>query len=112
EHADGHWYDTIFAMDAAAKPLGRCHKAQPIPLFDDGLPGKTFTPIETPQGPLGVMVCYDSDFSWISRRVTDAGAEILVVPTLDAASWGTTQHRQRVPLCQARAVENGRWLVR
>lgn len=112
QHADHHWYDTIFALDSAAKPLGWFHKAQPIPLFDDGLPGKEFAPIATPQGPLGVMVCYDSDFSWISRRITDAGAELLVVPTLDAASWGSTQHQQRVPLCQARAVENGRWLVR
>lgn len=59
--------------------------------------------IMTDCGPIGVMICYDSEFPELARHLTDQGARILFVPFL-------TDERQsylRVRYCaQARAVEN------
>jgi len=59
--------------------------------------------ILTDCGPIGVMICYDSEFPELARHLIDQGALILFVPFL-------TDERQaymRVRYCaQARAVEN------
>lgn len=65
--------------------------------------GDTMNAIETDCGPIGVMICYDSEFPELARHLTDQGAQILFVPFC-------TDERQsylRVRYCaQARAVEN------
>ena len=59
--------------------------------------------IDTDCGPIGVLICYDSEFPELSRHLVDQGINILFVPFL-------TDERQsycRVRFCaQARAVEN------
>lgn len=59
--------------------------------------------INTDCGPIGVLVCYDSEFPELARYLVDQGANILFVPFL-------TDERQsynRVRYCaQARAIEN------
>lgn len=59
--------------------------------------------IDTDCGPIGVLICYDSEFPELSRRLVDEGARILFVPFC-------TDNRQgylRVRYCsQARAIEN------
>lgn len=64
--------------------------------------------ILTDCGPIGVMICYDSEFPELARHLTDQGAEILFVPFC-------TDERQsylRVRYCsQARAVENQCFVV-
>ncbi|MFQ5810628.1 MAG: nitrilase-related carbon-nitrogen hydrolase, partial [Armatimonadota bacterium] len=40
------------------------------------------------------------------------GAQVLAVPTYDAADWGGVQHAQHSAMAQARAVEVRRWVVR
>lgn len=59
--------------------------------------------INTDCGPIGVLICYDSEFPELSRHLVDQGINILFVPFF-------TDNRQaycRVRFCcQARAIEN------
>ena len=64
--------------------------------------------IQTDIGPIGVLICYDSEFPELARRLVDEGARIIFVPFC-------TDNRQgymRVRYCaQARAVENQCFVV-
>lgn len=70
--------------------------------------GSEANTIMTDCGPIGIMICYDSEFPELARHLTDQGAEILFVPFC-------TDERQsymRVRYCsQARAVENQCFVV-
>lgn len=65
--------------------------------------GHSLNAIETDCGPIGVLVCYDSEFPELSRHLADQGINILFVPF-------STENRAghlRVRYCaHARAVEN------
>jgi predicted amidohydrolase/GNAT superfamily N-acetyltransferase len=64
--------------------------------------------IQTDVGPVGVLICYDSEFPELARRLVDQGARIIFVPFC-------TDNRQgymRVRYCaQARAIENQCFVV-
>jgi predicted amidohydrolase/GNAT superfamily N-acetyltransferase len=70
--------------------------------------GDDLQTIMTDCGPIGVLICYDSEFPELSRHLIDQGAHILFVPFC-------TDERQsymRVRYCaQARAVENQCFVV-
>jgi apolipoprotein N-acyltransferase len=79
-------------------------------MFDDGTPGESAATITAPPGTFGTPICFDCDYEGIARRMTAAGAEYLVVPTMDAESWSARQHDQHSELTRIRAAENGRWI--
>lgn len=59
-------------------------------------------------GPIAVLICYDSEFPELSRRVIDQGARIIFVPFCTDDRQGY----QRVRYCsQARAIENQCYMV-
>jgi len=59
--------------------------------------------IDTDCGPIGVLICYDSEFPELARRMVDEGARILFVPFCTDSRQGYL----RVRYCsQARAIEN------
>ena len=64
--------------------------------------------IDTDCGPIGVLICYDSEFPELARRLVDEGARLLFTPFC-------TDNRQgylRVRYCaQARAIENQCYVV-
>ncbi len=65
--------------------------------------GSTLTAIDTDCGPIGVLICYDSEFPELGRHLADQGAQILFVPY----NTDTRQGYLRVRLCaQARCIEN------
>nr|WP_207974471.1 carbon-nitrogen hydrolase family protein [Parafrankia sp. BMG5.11] len=70
--------------------------------------GEKIDVIQTDCGPIGVQICYDSEFPELSRRLADEGARIIFVPFC-------TDNRQgylRVRYCaQARAIENQCFVV-
>ncbi|MFC7048594.1 bifunctional GNAT family N-acetyltransferase/carbon-nitrogen hydrolase family protein [Emcibacter nanhaiensis] len=70
--------------------------------------GDELNMIQTDCGPIGVLICYDSEFPELARHLADQGAMILFVPFC-------TDERQgylRVRYCsQARAVENQLYVV-
>lgn len=69
----------------------------------DVVPGRGLTLFDTDLGRLGVMICYDSEFPLLSRRLVEAGAEVLLVPSCTDSLAGFT--RVRVG-SMARALEN------
>ncbi|MEZ4575802.1 MAG: GNAT family N-acetyltransferase [Vampirovibrionales bacterium] len=64
--------------------------------------------IETDCGPIGVLICYDSEFPELARHLVDQGAVMLFVPfcTDERQSYLRVRYS-----CQARAVENQCFMV-
>jgi apolipoprotein N-acyltransferase len=61
---------------------------------------------------LGVLICYESIFPDLSRKAVEAGANVLVNMTNDAAFGDTAAPHQLLAMAVFRAVENGVPLVR
>ncbi len=59
--------------------------------------------IDTDCGPIGVMICYDSEFPELARHLVDQGAMMLFVPYCTDERQGHLRVRY---CCHARAVEN------
>ncbi|MEM6676299.1 MAG: carbon-nitrogen hydrolase family protein [Pseudomonadota bacterium] len=70
--------------------------------------GNTIDAIETDCGPIGVMICYDSEFPELARRLVDQGARMLFVPYCTDTRHG---HLRVTLCCQARAIENQAYVV-
>jgi len=64
--------------------------------------------INTDCGPIGVMICYDSEFPELARHLTDQGAMILFTPYCTDVRQGHLRVRY---CCQARAIENQVYVV-
>ena len=70
----------------------------------DVVPGEEgLTVFDTPIGKLGVVICYDSEFPLLSRRLAEEGVEILLAPSCTETTAG--YWRVRVG-SMARALEN------
>jgi predicted amidohydrolase/GNAT superfamily N-acetyltransferase len=70
--------------------------------------GDTVEVIHTDCGPIGVMICYDSEFPELARRLVDEGARIIFVPFCTDSRQGYLRVRY---CCQARAIENQCFVV-
>ena len=70
--------------------------------------GESLHTIDTDCGPIGVLICYDSEFPELARHLADQGAHILFVPfcTDERQSYLRVRY-----CCQARAVENQFYVV-
>ncbi len=109
-HHQEMWRNIALTLDATGE-RGQHAKVHTVHLFDDGLAGTTAAPVATDHGAIGTPVCFDGDFEGIVRRMTAAGAELLVVPVMDASAWGAWQHDQHAELFRIRACENARWIL-
>jgi predicted amidohydrolase/predicted N-acetyltransferase YhbS len=70
--------------------------------------GESAATIQTDCGPIGVMICYDTEFPEVARHLVDQGALILFVPFCTDVREGYL----RVRYCaQARAIENQCYVV-
>ena len=70
--------------------------------------GDAVATIMTDCGPIGVLICYDSEFPELARRLADEGARILFVPFCTDNRQGYLRVRY---CCQARAIENQLYVV-
>ena len=70
--------------------------------------GNTVQAIETDCGPIGVLICYDSEFPELARHLIDQGVGIIFVPfcTDERQSYLRVRY-----CCAARAVENQCFVV-
>lgn len=71
-------------------------------------PGTTAVVVETPVGRLGLSVCYDVRFPELYRKLSAAGAEILLVPSAFTEPTGRAHWET---LLRARAIENLCWVI-
>jgi len=117
--APGLYHNTAVVLDSDGTLAGKYRKMH-IP-DDPGYyekfyftPGDLgFTPIETSQGRLGVLVCWDQWYPEAARLMALAGAEILLYPT--AIGWSPTDERDErerqleawVTVQRGHAVANG-----
>ncbi|WP_316858445.1 GNAT family N-acetyltransferase [uncultured Cohaesibacter sp.] len=70
--------------------------------------GDKLKAIPTDCGPIGVLICYDSEFPELARHLTDQGMKILFVPFCTDERQGYLRVRY---CCQARAIENQIYVV-
>jgi predicted amidohydrolase len=70
---------------------------------------KLFSPIASPLGRIGTLVCYDLRFPELSRMLALKGSGSLIAPS----GWvqGTMKEDHWVIMCKARAIENGIYLI-
>ncbi|MEJ2346623.1 MAG: GNAT family N-acetyltransferase [Gammaproteobacteria bacterium] len=70
--------------------------------------GSVLNAIDTDCGPIGVLICYDSEFPELTRHLADQGVQLLFVPfcTDERQSYLRVRY-----CCQARAVENQFYVV-
>ncbi|MFT3990578.1 MAG: nitrilase-related carbon-nitrogen hydrolase [Luteolibacter sp.] len=104
----GEWRNIALTMDASGV-RGEHAKVHTVHFFDDGIPGKTQLPVTTDYGKIGTPICFDGDYEGVIRGMTKEGAEMIVIPTMDAETWSVRQHEQHAELACIRACENGRW---
>ncbi|MGE4411941.1 MAG: carbon-nitrogen hydrolase family protein [Sphingobium sp.] len=118
ERDDGRWTNRSFVIDAAGAIRARYDK---IHLFDvdlpDGIswresavygPGDNIVTVDTPWARLGLSICYDLRFADLYRRLSDAGAGILLVP---AAFTVPTGRAHWEILLRARAIESAAFVI-
>lgn len=70
--------------------------------------GDSIDAIQTDCGPIGVLICYDSEFPELARRLIDEGARIIFTPFCTDSRQGYLRVRY---CCQARAIENQCFVV-
>lgn len=112
EHApDGRCFNTAFVI-GHGRIIARYRKMHCFDAAVAGVvrpesaytaPGEHPTIVRTELGVLGLSVCYDLRFAELYRALTDAGAELLLVPSAFTLRTGQA-HWQ--PLLRARAIEN------
>lgn len=118
ERSDGRWSNRSFVIDDKGKIRARYDK---IHLFDVDLatgeswressvygPGERVVTVDTPWARMGLSVCYDLRFPDLYRALTNAGANILLVPS--AFTVPTGQAHWHV-LLRARAIEAGCFVI-
>lgn len=110
---EGRAYASCLVYDPAGTRRARYDK---IHLFDVGIPGRSedyaesrstlagadTVVLDTPLGRLGLAVCYDLRFPELFRRLADAEAEIVALPSAFTASTGEAHWEI---LARARAIE-------
>jgi predicted amidohydrolase len=65
--------------------------------------GSGLSVVDTSLGRIGIAICYDVEFPLLVRRLTEAGAELVLAPSCTDTAHG--YHRVRVA-AQARALES------
>ena len=85
-------------------------KAEPVPLFADGVPSTDVHAYDTSLGRLGFAICYDFTHPHVALAL--GGARAFVVASGDLASWSELQHREHALVTHLRAIEHRRWFVR
>lgn len=93
----------VFLRDGSVHTQDKIHPTPDEKYWWNIKGGDEVNTIDTDCGSIGVMVCYDSEFPEISRRLVDQGAQILFVPYCTDTRQG---HLRVKYCCQARAVEN------
>jgi apolipoprotein N-acyltransferase len=76
------------------------------------LPGTSYRVARTPEGTIGIFICYEDIFPQLVRRITLAGAQVLVNICNDAWYGDSAAAFQHLEMARLRAIENRRYLLR
>jgi apolipoprotein N-acyltransferase len=78
---------------------------------EDRRRGEDLVVMETGGVHVGPLVCFESTFPDLGRRLAEAGAELIVLQTATTTFQGSWAHDQHAALAAVRAVEAGRPMV-
>jgi apolipoprotein N-acyltransferase len=101
------YYNTAFVVGTNGEIVFSQAKSVPIPFFIDGLPAPRQKVWDSPWGKIGICICYDLSFTRVTDELIRQGAQLLIVPTMDAADWGRHQHELHSRVAPVRAAEYG-----
>lgn len=125
------WYNAVFLVGPDGELADKYRKVRTVP-FGESLPADFLDPIVkhwrvrgfyiTPgdrhetvavgRTKVGPLICFESVFGYIARRLRQQGAQALVVITNDAWYDWTAEPPQHKQFSIFRAVESGAWLAR
>ncbi|WP_199432124.1 apolipoprotein N-acyltransferase [Qaidamihabitans albus] len=130
EYPDGDAENAVAAWQPGAGQGKRYAKQELVP-FAEYVPmrsiARLFTPFVDNTGDMrwgtepgvfdiagtrvGVAICYEAAYDYVSRGATNGGAELLVVPTNNAWYGPGEMSYQQLAMSRLRAVEHGRAVV-
>ncbi|MEO1265993.1 MAG: carbon-nitrogen hydrolase family protein, partial [Pseudomonadota bacterium] len=93
----------VFLRDGSVHAQEKIHPTPSESYWWDVKGGNRVEAINTDCGPIGVLICYDSEFPELARHLADQGAMILFVPFCTDERRGFLRVRY---CCHARAIEN------
>lgn len=93
----------IFLRDGRVETQAKIHPTPNEVYWWNIEGGHSLKAIDTDCGPIGILICYDSEFPELGRYLVDQGVNIIFVPfcTDERQSYLRVRY-----CCQARAVEN------
>jgi apolipoprotein N-acyltransferase len=78
----------------------------------DYVSGTRYQWAASPEGAIGIFICYESIFPQLVRRLTPAGPSVLVTISDDAWYGDSSAAYQHLEMARLRAIENHRFLLR
>lgn len=108
EDGDIHNVAYVFLRDGSVHTQQKLHPTPSERSWWNIKGGEGNSVIQTDCGPIGVMICYDSEFPEIARHLVDQGALMLFVPFCTDERRGYIRVRY---CCAARAIENQCYVV-
>src|SRR3989454_3284294 len=76
------------------------------------VPGSSYQVARTPEGAVGIFICYEAIFPQLVRRIVSEGAGVLVNVSNDAWYGDSPAAFQHLEMARLRAIENRRTLLR
>jgi apolipoprotein N-acyltransferase len=76
------------------------------------VPGTSYRVAQTPEGTIGIFICYEDIFPQLVRRIALTGAQVLVNISNDAWYGDSAAAFQHLEMARFRAIENHRYLLR
>jgi apolipoprotein N-acyltransferase len=76
------------------------------------VPGTSYRVAPTPEGAIGIFICYEDIFPQLVRRIALAGAQVLVNISNDTWYGDSPAAFQHLEMARFRAIENRRYLLR
>ena len=76
------------------------------------VPGTSYGVAQTPEGTIGIFICYEDIFPQLVRRIALTGAQVLVNISNDAWYGDSAAAFQHLEMARFRAIENHRYLLR
>ena len=115
ESGPGAFFNTLLVIDEEGRVLAHYHKAEPVPLFADGVRSGATGPVELAidgvTTTVALCICYDFTHPHVTAEALD-GATLAIVASGDLASWTWLQHEEHRALARLRAIEHRRYVVR
>ncbi len=102
-----NYYNTAFVISTNGEVVFKQVKSVPIQFFKDGLPAPEQKLWDSPWGKIGICICYDLSYTRVTDELVRQGAQMLIVPTMDVADWGSAP--TRVACARSPGAGGGIW---